>query len=510
LWLEARLSKADILSRYLSSVYFGDNVFGLAAAANHYFSKTPDRLTTAEAAMLAGLVKAPSRLAPTRNLKAARERARTVVRAMVAAGMLTEAESRRLKPARLRPGAVKDVPSGTYFADWVFPQAEALIEDRVAEHSVVTTLEDRLQRAAAAAVRGAGLGSAQVALVAMRTDGRVVAMIGGRNYRRSPFNRATQARRQPGSTFKLFVYLAALRAGMSPGSLVQDTPLRLGAWSPGNYEDEYRGTLTLRQAFALSSNVAAVRLSEQVGRDQVRRAARDLGVTAELEGGPTVALGTSAIPLIEMVSAYTAVAAGAAPVRPRGLPVGTPPGRPLDSRVRAGLVELLRAAISEGTGRAALLPVPTFGKTGTSQGSRDAYFIGFAADLVAGVWIGRDDNRPMGDLAGGGLPAQIWRRFMVQAVTAGSASVPASEPIPEDAPLAPEEPEAMPFYVREYDVEEAGAEALLPETEEPAAVLPPEIGEPDAEPQAEVAPPDLESEPAPPQDEVDRDDGYLP
>ncbi|HEX6375780.1 MAG TPA: transglycosylase domain-containing protein [Allosphingosinicella sp.] len=442
-WLEAWLTKDEILERYLSNVYLGDNVYGLRAASWHYFSVPPEKLTVAQAAMLAGMVKAPSRLAPTRNLKLARARAKVVIGTMVRDGVLTEREARRLKPARLRVEREKVVPTGTYFADWVLPMARARGEIGYGEQEVATTLESRLQKLALQTVRRAGLGRAQVALVAMRPDGRVVAMIGGRDYARSPFNRATQARRQPGSAFKLFVYLAALRAGMTPDSPIEDAPLRIGDWQPKNYGDRYRSTLTLRDALALSSNVAAVRLSERVGRQNVIRAARDLGVTSPLADNPSLALGTSGVTLLELTSAYAAVAAGAYPIRPRGLDEEEKPwwqrlwqratgtsGDPAFDELK----EMLGAVVSQGTGRGAALAVPAFGKTGTTQDSRDALFIGFAEDLVVGVWVGNDDNSPLaGQIAGGGLPARIWRDFMSKATGAGPArslAPPLQAPVP--------------------------------------------------------------------------------
>ena len=430
-WLEAWLTKEQILERYLSNVYFGDNVYGLRAASHHYFSHPPEKLTIPEAAMLAGMVKAPSRLAPTRNYQRARARGRIVIAEMISQGLLTPAESKRLRPARLKVERTASVPTGTYFADWVLPAARARGEDGYGEQKVETTLETRLQKLALAAVGRARLGKAQVALVAMRPDGRVVAMVGGKNYRQSIFNRATQARRQPGSTFKLFVYLAALRAGMSPDDLVEDKPLRIGDWQPKNYGARYRGSLTLKQAFALSSNVAAVRISERVGRNNVIRAARDLGVTSPLSNNPSLALGTSGVTLLEMTSAYAAVAAGAYPIRPHGLEEADQPWyRRLWNTTMATsgdssfdeMRELLSAVVTEGTGRGAALQVPTFGKTGTSQDNRDAIFIGFTEDLVVGVWVGNDDNTPLGQVAGGGLPASIWRDFTSRAVGSSAAA----------------------------------------------------------------------------------------
>ena len=436
-WLEAWLSKDQILSRYMSSAYFGDNVYGLRAASNHYFSRDPEDLSVEQAAMLAGLVKAPSRLAPTNNLKAARARGEVVVDAMVDAGFLTEERARKLPTVKLKIGAAKDLPTGTYFADWVFPQARAFAEGVYGEQTITTTLDGNIQRMAVRAVQRARLGGAQVALVAMRPDGRVVAMVGGNSYKQSPFNRATQARRQPGSTFKLFVYLAALRRGLSPESTILDAPVTIGDWSPKNSGGQYRGPITLREAFAISSNVGTVRLSERIGRDNVIQAARDLGVTAPLTSEPSLALGSSGVSLIEMTAAYAAVASGNYPVKAQGLPpveqrgwfssFVSGPSR-LGKRTQQMMLDMLWQAANAGTGRAAALPTQTFGKTGTSQENRDALFIGFSGDLVTGVWIGNDDNRPLKGVQGGGLPAQIWRDFMSSAVRGAAAPMRRPEP----------------------------------------------------------------------------------
>ncbi len=426
-WLEAWLSKDEILSRYLSNVYFGDNVYGLSAAAQHYFSRPVDRLTVAQAAMLAGLVKAPSRLAPTVNLDGARARQKLVVGAMEEAGFLTAREGDRVAPARLRVERSTSLPTGTYFADWVLPAVRDQAGEIANQMTVRTTLDTRIQRAAIRAVGRAGLSKAQVALVAMRPDGRVVAMVGGRSYKDSPFNRAVQARRQPGSTFKLFVYLAALRAGMTPDSTVLDAPVTIGDWSPRNYRGDYLGReITLNRAFARSSNVAAARLTKQVGVAQVIKAARDLGVTSPIASEASIALGTSTTTLLEMTSAYAAIAAGSYPVRPRGLDaeedapswIDRLRGRTtvMSDAERDGMRELLARSIEAGTGREAALAITGFGKTGTTQDARDALFIGYAGDLVAGVWVGNDDNTPNPGLSGGGVPARIWRDFMMQAL----------------------------------------------------------------------------------------------
>ncbi len=436
-WLEVWLTKDEILSRYLSNVYFGDNQYGLDAAARHYFSRPAGDLTTGQAAMLAGLVKAPSRLAPSGNLKGAQARQAVVIGTMVDAGLLTKAEAADIGPARLRLARTKALPTGTYFADWVLPQARDMAGELATEATVTTTLESRIQRAAERAVRNAGLRQSQIAIVAMRPDGRVVAMVGGKNYAASPFNRATQARRQPGSTFKLFVYLAALRAGMTPDSTVLDEPVTIGGWSPKNSDGRYRGEITLRQAFARSSNVAAARLIKDVGPAAVIRAARDLGISTPIANEASIALGTSTVSLLELTAAYAAIANGDAPVRPRGVGEADAPGwldrltdlrRPLGSRQIDGMRDLLSAAVAEGTGRSAALSVETFGKTGTTQDNRDALFLGYADGLVAAVWMGNDDNTPNPGLAGGGAPARVWRDFMAQAL--GVAAKP--KPVVED------------------------------------------------------------------------------
>ena len=439
-WLEARLSKDEILQRYLSNVYFGDNVYGLRAASRHYFNRQPEDLSIAQAAMLAGLLKAPSKLAPTLNLKGAQARQRLVVGAMAQAGFITARQQAAAGPARLNLRPVRTLPSGTYFADWVLPQARDRAGAVYSEQSIETTLERRLQSAAERAVRNASLGGAQVALFAMRPDGRVVAMVGGRDYAKSPFNRATQARRQPGSTFKLFVYLAALRSGMTPDSMIDDTPVTIDGWSPKNSDGRYRGRITLREAFAHSSNVAAARLIQQVGVKQVVRAARDLGITSPLGSDATLALGTSGVTLAELTSAFASIAQGAYPVPAHGLPEVErnwyaklwDRQRHFDDRTRDMLLDLLSASVNEGTSRAAGLGVQAFGKTGTTQDNRDAIFIGFAGGLVTGVWVGNDDNHPLNGVHGGGTPARIWRDFMTRVVD--GAAIAKAEPAAEDEP----------------------------------------------------------------------------
>lgn len=424
-WLEIWLTKQEILSRYLSSVYFGDGVYGLRAAAHHYFHRNPENLTLAQSAMLAGMVQAPSRLAPTQHLAAAQARSRLVLHAMAETGVISGARADSLSPARPVPQEAR-LPAGTYFADWVAPSASQAFESQFGQVRVRTTLNYDLQRIAQRAVTRASIGDAQAALVAMRPDGRVVAMVGGKNYSESPYNRVTQARRQPGSAFKLFVYLAAMRAGWTPDSVIEDKPITIGGWTPVNSDRVYRGKITLREAFARSSNAATVRLAQDVGRTNVIRAARDLGITTPLPDKPSLVLGAAGVSLLELTSAYAAVASGDYPVAARGLPDEQPveglkaffrsDGSLDRQRDRAPMLDLLYAAANNGTGRRAALSVPTFGKTGTTQENRDAVFIGFAGDLVVGVWVGRDDNKSLGRISGGTVPAEIWRNFMSSAL----------------------------------------------------------------------------------------------
>ncbi|NYD88377.1 transglycosylase domain-containing protein [Sphingomonas melonis] len=424
-WLEAWLSKDEILSRYLSNVYFGDNVYGLRAASKHYFGREPEKMNVGQAAMLAGLVKAPSRLAPTSNLEGARKREMLVVRAMAEAGFITKAEAAAVQPQRVLASRPTQLPSGTYFADWVLPEARDQAGEIKTEATVKTTLDRRLQATAERVIRQAGLRQAQAAIVAMRRDGRVVAMVGGKDYAKSPFNRATQARRQPGSTFKLFVYLAAMRAGMTPDTMADDSRVEIAGWKPKNDDNRYLGPITLRRAFARSSNVVAARLTQEVGVRNVIKAARDLGISTPIPNEATIGLGTAEVSLLELTAAYAAVANGKYPVHPRGLEesstnkswyqslTGGPSKMP--DGIRDHMLDLLGSSL-RGTGRAAVLTLPAYGKTGTSQNSRDAWFIGFAGDLVVGVWVGNDDSSPNAGLHGGGIPAQMWRQFMVSAL----------------------------------------------------------------------------------------------
>ncbi|WP_233247487.1 transglycosylase domain-containing protein [Caulobacter endophyticus] len=450
-WLELRLSKDEILARYLSSIYFGDGVYGLGAASRHYFGRPPEKLTLGQAAILAGMVNAPSRLDPVDNPKATQARANQVLADMVEVKFITPEQAQNARGARARATRAS-LPVGGYFADWVSPQiADAFETARYGEVRVPTTLDGRLQRRAEQAVNsalaksGARLKAGQAALVAMRPDGKVVAMVGGRSYAKSQFNRAVQAKRQPGSAFKLFVYLAALRDGARPDMRVVGDPVTINGWTPKNYEGGAGTDLTLRDAFAQSNNVIAARIWQTAGGEAVVQAARDLGIVSPLKAtDASLSLGAAETTLLELTSAYAAVASGHMPVAPYGRPrkdgEAAAPSRQLDTAQRAALYELLGAVVEEGTGRAARTGQLTYGKTGTTQEHRDAVFVGFTGDLVVGVWVGNDDHSPMNGVTGGGLPAQIWRDFVGQGLKAGliardRAPVPRVQPPSEEEGL---------------------------------------------------------------------------
>jgi penicillin-binding protein 1A len=435
LWLEARLTKDQILERYLSSAYFGEGCFGVRAAAKHFFGKPASDLSLAESALLVALLRSPTQL--TNNFGDARKRAELVLQAMVRDGRLDPARLTDLQPAVL--DAKRADEFGGYYADWLSDQLSQRIDDPHSRQPlrVYTTLESGLQRIAQEAVRsvldkrGEKLRASQSALVAMRTDGRIVAMVGGRERAESQFNRAVQARRQPGSAFKTFVYLAALRAGVETDMQVVDKPISINGWEPENYGGEHRGPVSLSKAFASSINSVAVQLSEAVGPEAVVQVARDLGIASPLAPHASLSLGTSEVSLLEMTAAYAAIAAGAYPVEPWGVAGLDAPsangGEPPRSSGRWELEEaedmrdFLSAVVDRGTGRNARLPIDTYGKTGTSQDYRDGWFIGFAGNLVVGVWVGNDDDTPMKGVTGGSLPAQIWKSFMLCALEADPA-----------------------------------------------------------------------------------------
>ena len=442
LWLENRLEKEEILAQYLNRIYFGAGAQGVDAAAWRYFGKSARALNLGEAAMLAGLVQAPSYYSPARDMEAARTRASLVLSLMVNEGYITgdQAAEARENPAQLAI-APDTVPGRSYFGDWSEQRARWLLGPMSADLVVETTLNPQIQDIAERTVaRWAGAldgdaADAQVALVAMTLDGAVVAMVGGRDYGVSQFNRATQAYRQPGSAFKLFVYLAALDAGFSPDSRAIDEPIDIDGWRPRNASGEYRGEVTLRTAFAQSINTVAVKLTEHIGRERVIGVARVLGIASDLKPTASLALGSFEVTLLEMTGAYAAIAADTKRVEPYAIREIRGRGRTLYTHKplpggyngvmpwkRDAMVDMLMETVQTGTGRAANFGRPAAGKTGTSQDNRDGWFIGFTGDLVVGVWIGRDDNEPVEGLQGGGLPARIWRDFMTAAYKAPPGS----------------------------------------------------------------------------------------
>ncbi|WP_298302236.1 transglycosylase domain-containing protein [uncultured Erythrobacter sp.] len=443
-WIEGWLTKDEILERYLSNAYFGDNQYGLRAASLHYFYRQPENLKPEQAAMLAGLLQAPSRYNPTKHYDRAKARMDLVVGSMVDVGYMTQARADALPAPKLDVRTRNELPTGTYFADWALPLARGGLEPGYEKLVVETTLDAQLQALANRVVGRAGLGEAQVGLVAMRSSGEVVAMVGGRSYANSPFNRVTQARRQPGSTFKLFVYLAALEAGWDPEDTISNKPIEAGSYRPKNSRERYSDTITLENAFASSSNVAAVRLFNELGSERVIRTARSLGVTSDLpEGDPSLALGTSSMTLLELTAAYAGVAANDYPVQPYAFPQEEESWwewllsekNSTSEGVHDEMEQMLRAAINRGTGEAAELPIANYGKTGTTQNNRDALFVGYAGDLVVGVWVGNDDNSSLGGVTGGGLPARIWKDFM-----RGALDLPAPKPKASPDPQGPVEP----------------------------------------------------------------------
>ena len=431
IWLEHHLSKDEILALYLNRVYFGAGAYGVDAAARRYFGKPATEVSLAEAALLAGLLKAPSRYAPTVNPGGARRRAAAVLKDMVEAGFI---DRPRAEAALAQPAALTLRPAlrrGRHFADWVRDQ----LPDYLGGHSgadlaIATTLDLDLQGVAETVVAEqmararSEEGVDQVALVAMSGGGAVRAMVGGLDYGASSYNRAIAALRQPGSAFKLFVYLAALENGLVPASRVDDAPLTIDGWQPRNYSDRYLGPVTLREAMAHSINTVAVRVTERVGRGTVVAAARRLGITSALLPHPSIALGAVEVTLIELTAAYAAIANGGLGVWPHAIVAatsdgsilyrrrGSGPGRVVEGATARRLQGMLRAVVDGGTGKAVRSISGAAGKTGTSQAHRDAWFVGYAGDLVAGVWVGNDDSSATRGVTGGGLPARIWRDFM--------------------------------------------------------------------------------------------------
>ena len=445
--LEMHFSKEEIMSIYLNRVYLGAGSYGVDAAAKRYFDKDARELSLSESAILAGMLKAPSRYAPSSNPTLSRERADQVLVNMEDAGYLTakQTEHARAALASSMSGKKRNSQSTLYFADWIADQLPEYVGSVDEDLVVTTTLKPELQLIAEKAIGdvmdkdGERLKASQAALLSMSPDGAIRAMLGGRSYAQSQFNRTTQSLRQPGSAFKMFVYLAGLESGMTPDTTVEDKPISVpivgGTWYPKNYTGKYEGIITLKQAITESINTVAVQVSEEVGRDKVIDAAHRLGISTQMESVPSIALGATEVTLLELTNAYAHLAAGGAIVYPYAIvEIQTSKGRTLykregknsgmaiGSNVVGMMNEMLMSVVQNGTGRGGAIGRPAAGKTGTTSDYKDAWFVGYTPDLVTGVWVGNDDNTPMKKVTGGTLPAPIWRGFMRDAL----ANTPAS------------------------------------------------------------------------------------
>lgn len=474
--MEARYSKDEILTIYVNRAYLGAGSRGFEAAAQRYFGKSANEVTPAEAAMLAGLLVAPTRYAPTNDLERSQERASVIIGLMEQEQYLdaAEAETARNNPARL--SAAAEARAGGYFADWVMSSAPDFLTRKTTEDVILsTTFDPRIQRAAEGALRHIfetkvrPESKAQAAIVVMSADGAVRAMVGGRKFQgvAGQFNRAVMAKRQTGSAFKPFIYAAALELGYGPYNTVMDTPLTVqipgsGNWSPNNYTNTFEGEVTLARALQESLNIPAVRVSEAVGRENVRKIAADFGIDSDLADGPALALGASESTLLEMTGAYAGILNGGTSVDPYGITelrlqandsplmgqVGGLGERVISENAARQLTWMMSRVVSDGTGTRAKLPDrEAAGKTGTTQAARDAWFLGFTADYVTGVWMGYDDNTPLTGVTGGGLPAEIWQETMVR-VDEGLAPRPLPMIVPQ-APRnqpSPSQPQGAPGY----------------------------------------------------------------
>jgi len=462
-WLEHNFTKNVILELYLNRVYFGSGTYGVDAASRRYFGRPVKDVSLLQAAMLAGMLKAPSRYNPTNDPIAAATRAQIVIQNMIDAGYITEEQANQ---AGSQSTAAEDnaplPPVARYFSDWALDQVSSYIGFVNQDLVVQTTLDPRAQGiaernlATILAREGPKQNASEGALVSLTPDGAVRAMVGGVDYKHSQYNRATQAMRQPGSAFKAFVFLSAFEHGLTPDSQFVDAPISVGKWHPGNYNDKFYGNVALREAFARSLNSVAVQLSERVGRSNVIETAKRLGIDTPLGNDPSIALGTSETTVLDMTAAYATFANQGQGVLPYGITrIQTRDGKILYQREGSGLgavaspvavremLDVMTATVDWGTGKHAQIDRPAAGKTGTSQNFRDAWFIGLTAQLVTGVWVGNDDNKPMNKVTGGSLPVDIWHDYMMEAL----AGVPAAPlPLPSGAGplLAAGEPLQLP------------------------------------------------------------------
>jgi penicillin-binding protein 1A len=427
--METKFSKDQILELYLNKVYFGGGAYGVDAASRRFFDHGAEDISLAEAAIIAGLVKAPSRYAPTADAQAALDRASVVVAVMQDAGMITAAEAASVEPADVQLAAESPQDSVRYFTDWILPQLDELIAETEKPIDVWTTLDLKMQRAATSAIAANAPGGAQGALVSMDRDGAVKAMVGGTDYVTSNYNRAVTAVRQPGSAWKLFVYLTALEAGYRPEDMVEDKPVEIDGWQPRNSGGNYAGEISLRTAFAYSKNTVAAQIGQDVGTSSIANMARRFGITTPVNTRPSMVLGTSETRVIDMTQAFAAVAAGGRSITPYGIKKVTtidgeilyaakpsPSVQLVDAWVAGAMTDLMQTAVATGTGRAANIGRPAAGKTGTTSSNKDGWFLGFSSGLTTGVWMGNDNARSIGGLEGGRAPARAWADYMRVAV----------------------------------------------------------------------------------------------
>ncbi|WP_191558875.1 transglycosylase domain-containing protein [Brevundimonas aurantiaca] len=450
-WLEMKFSKKEILALYLNRVYFGAGAYGIEAASQRYFDKSAKDLTVGEAALLAGLLKAPSRYSPVSESERAANRATVVLNEMEEAGVITAAQREQAVTQPIIVSRTLATQHAQYFIDWLDQSIRGLVGEPTEDLVVETTLDLTLQTAAERSVRrildrDEGKGVQQAALVALDGDGRVRAMIGGGSYADSQFNRAVEARRQAGSAFKPFVYLAAVEAGYTPQTPVVDQPVTIGNWSPKNYSNTFAGPMPLSQAVAQSINTVAASVADQIGRDSVARAARRLGIESRIGLEPAMALGAVEVSPLEMATAYDAFANGGRRVEAYGISrIRTPQGRVIYQRAsgQSGqainnpplyyMNQMLRGVMTSGTGRSAAIPGRDLaGKTGTTSDYKDAWFVGYTGGFVTAVWVGKDDNTAMRGVTGGSSPAAIWKGFMEAALPRLNAPrIPDGPPMPE-------------------------------------------------------------------------------
>lgn len=432
-WLEARFSKRQIITLYLNRVYFGAGTFGVAAAARRYFGKSIKNINLKEAALLSGLLKAPSRYSPFRNKKLSLKRANQVLTNMFVAGFLSKSDAQRAKEEVIKLANQKSGSGARYFADWLLQRAFGFVGRGNQDLIIKTTLSPYLQNLGEQQVKnslkkdGKKLRVGQAALVSLSPDGAIRAMVGGRRYAASQFNRVNQALRQPGSAFKLFVYVAALESGLRPDDIVIDEPVSIDGWKPKNYTGKFLGPVTLRRALSESINTVAVKVSEKIGRKKVIKVAQKLGITAKLKGHPSIALGVDGVNLLDLTSAYALFANRGYPAWPYGIieirnnkneilyrRSRVLAGRLVQKQIVKDIKSMLTDVVKFGTGKRARLSEEVAGKSGTSQGFRDAWFIGFTKNLVTGVWVGNDNFLPMIGVTGGSLPADLWKKFMLK------------------------------------------------------------------------------------------------